>query len=39
MASEALTGAASERYGSVAGEVDVASIDELTGDDFSSCDR
>jgi GT2 family glycosyltransferase len=33
---DALTGAASERYRSVAGDSDVASIDELTGDDFSS---
>jgi GT2 family glycosyltransferase len=33
---DALTGAASERYRSVAGDTDVASIDELTGDDFSS---
>jgi GT2 family glycosyltransferase len=33
---DALTGAASERYRLVAGDSDVASIDELTGDDFSS---
>ena len=31
-----LTGTASERYRLVAGDSDVASIDELTGDDFSS---
>ena len=33
---DALTGAASERYRSVAGDSDVATLDELTGDDFSS---
>ncbi|HVD82404.1 MAG TPA: glycosyltransferase [Propionibacteriaceae bacterium] len=33
---DALTGTASERYRLVAGDSDVASIDELTGDDFSS---
>jgi GT2 family glycosyltransferase len=33
---DALTGAASERYRLVAGDSDVATIDELTGDDFSS---
>ena len=33
---EALSGAASERYRSVAGDADAASLDELTGDDFSS---
>jgi GT2 family glycosyltransferase len=33
---DTLTGAASERYRSVAGDSDAASIDELTGDDFSS---
>ncbi len=33
---EALSGALSERYASVAGEVDSASIDELTTDEFSS---
>src|SRR3954471_12034693 len=33
---ETLTGALSERYVSVAGEVDSASIDELTTDEFSS---
>ena len=31
-----MTGTASERYRLVAGDSDVASIDELTGDDFSS---
>ncbi len=36
VAAEALGGAASERYRSVAGEADAASLDELTGDDFSS---
>ena len=30
------SGAASERYRSVAGDVDAASLDEMTGDDFSS---
>ncbi|MET1007782.1 MAG: hypothetical protein ABWX96_19690, partial [Propionibacteriaceae bacterium] len=33
---EALSGAVSDRYRSVAGEVEIASIDELTGDDFSA---
>ena len=33
---DAMTGAASERYRSLAGESDVATLDELTGDDFSS---
>ena len=33
---DALTGAASERYRLVAGDSDVATLDELTGDDFSS---
>jgi GT2 family glycosyltransferase len=33
---DALTGAASERYRSLAGDADVATLDELTGDDFSS---
>lgn len=33
---ETLSGALSERYVSVAGEVDSASIDELTADEFSS---
>jgi GT2 family glycosyltransferase len=33
---DALTGAASERYRLLAGDSDVASIDELTGDEFSS---
>src|SRR3954452_2906026 len=33
---DALTGAASERYRSLAGDTDVAPLDELTGDDFSS---
>ena len=33
---DALTGTASERYRLVAGDSDVATIDELTGDDFSS---
>ena len=36
VAAEALSGAASERYRSVAGDVDAASLDEMTGDDFSS---
>ena len=36
IAGETLTGALSERYVSVAGEVDSASIDELTTDEFSS---
>ena len=33
---DALTGAASERYRSLAGDTDVVTLDELTGDDFSS---
>jgi GT2 family glycosyltransferase len=33
---DALTGAASDRYRLIAGDSDVATIDELTGDDFSS---
>jgi len=33
---DALTGAATERYRSLAGDADVATLDELTGDDFSS---
>src|SRR5215218_6693870 len=33
---DTLTGAASERYRSLAGDTDVATLDELTGDDFSS---
>ena len=33
---DALTGAASERYRSLAGDTDVPTLDELTGDDFSS---
>jgi GT2 family glycosyltransferase len=33
---EVLSGAASDQYRVVAGEVDAASLDELTGDDFSS---
>ena len=33
---DTLTGTASERYRLVAGDSDVATIDELTGDDFSS---
>ncbi|SEQ00764.1 glycosyltransferase [Microlunatus flavus] len=36
IAAETLGGALSERYASVAGEVDAASIDELTTDEFSS---
>ncbi len=35
-AAEALSGAASERYRAVAGDAEAASLDELTGDDFSS---
>ena len=31
-----MSGAASDRYRSVAGDVDAASLDEMTGDDFSS---
>ena len=33
---EVLSGAASDRYRSVAGDAEAASLDELTGDDFSS---
>jgi GT2 family glycosyltransferase len=33
---DALTGAASERYRSLAGDTDAVTLDELTGDDFSS---
>jgi GT2 family glycosyltransferase len=33
---DTLTGAASERYRSLAGDTDVATLDELTGDEFSS---
>lgn len=33
---DAVTGAASERYRSLAGDSDVATLDELTGDDFSA---
>ncbi len=36
VAAEALSGVASERYRSVAGEAEGASLDELTGDDFST---
>ena len=36
MAAEAFSGALSDRYRSVAGEVEVASLDELTGDEFAS---
>ena len=36
VASEAMGGAVAERYRSVAGDADAASLDELTGDDFSS---
>ena len=36
MGVDALTGVASERYRSLAGDADVATLDELTGDDFSS---
>lgn len=36
VAAEAVSGAVSERYRSVAGEPEVASLDELTGDDFSA---
>lgn len=35
VASEAVSGATSERYRSVAGESEATSLDELTGDDFS----
>ncbi len=36
VAADALGGAVSERYRSVAGDADAASLDELTSDDFSS---
>jgi hypothetical protein len=36
LAAEALSGAVAERYRSMAGDADAASLDELTGDDFSS---
>ena len=36
LAAEAMSGAVAERYRSVAGDADAASLDELTGDDFSS---
>jgi GT2 family glycosyltransferase len=36
VAAEAMSGAIAERYRSVAGDADAASLDELTGDDFSS---
>ena len=36
VAAEMLGGAASEQYRSVAGDADAASLDEMTGDDFSS---
>lgn len=36
VAADAVGGALSERYRSVAGDADAASLDELTGDDFSS---
>ena len=36
IAAEAVGGAVAERYRSVAGDADAASLDELTGDDFSS---
>lgn len=36
LAAEVVNGALSERYRSVAGEVEGTSLDELTGDDFSS---
>ena len=36
LAGEALLGSASQRYRSVAGDSDAVSLDELTGDDFSS---
>jgi GT2 family glycosyltransferase len=35
LAAEAVSGAASSRYRAVAGEAEVTSIDELTGDDFA----
>ena len=36
VAGETITGAVAERYRSVAGELDAATLDELTGDDFAS---
>jgi len=36
VAAEAVGGAVADRYRSVAGDADAASLDELTGDDFSS---
>jgi GT2 family glycosyltransferase len=36
VAGEAVIGAVSDRYRSVAGDMDTVSLDELTGDDFSS---
>jgi hypothetical protein len=36
VAAEAMSGAVAERYRSMAGDADAASLDELTGDDFSS---
>lgn len=36
VAGDAIGGAVSDRYRSVAGDADAASLDELTGDDFSS---
>jgi GT2 family glycosyltransferase len=36
VAGEVITGAVAERYRSVAGELDAATLDELTGDDFAS---
>lgn len=36
LAGEAITGTVSERYRSVAGELEAATLDELTGDEFSS---
>jgi GT2 family glycosyltransferase len=36
IAAEAMGGAVAERYRSVAGDAEAASLDELTGDDFSS---
>jgi GT2 family glycosyltransferase len=36
VAGETITGAVAERYRSVAGDLDVATLDELTGDDFAS---
>ncbi|GAA3607451.1 glycosyltransferase [Microlunatus ginsengisoli] len=36
VAGETITGAVTERYRSVAGELDAATLDELTGDDFAA---